>query len=233
MRTILSFGLALLAGSFGVGCGGSAATPQPLTPPANEVAFPSADYRIENGDIIEITSISHPELKQEHVIQPDGRLRVEGIGEIEVVGRTTSEVTTDLETRARERLRDPQVAVTIVGYAPRSVYVTGEVLKPGPVDFRKGLTPLRAVIEAGGFRETAKTDNVMLIRGAGKDLAAKTLNLHEVVTQGAPEPLALAPRDVIYVPKTGIAIADLWVDQHVTRLFPFIRGTSTSVPLGF
>ena len=107
--------------------------------------------------------------------------------------------------------------------------------RPGLIAYRKGLTPLQAVADAGGFRETALVESVVLIRSAPQAdrFISRTLDLEAVVDEGADQPLELAPRDVLYVPKTRIAQADLWVDQHVTRLFPFIRGTSTSLPLGF
>jgi hypothetical protein len=33
----------------------------------------------------------------------------------------------------------------------------------------------------------------------------------------------LLPQDVVFVPRTGIANANVWVRQHITDLLPFLR----------
>ena len=49
-------------------------------------------------------------------------------------------------------------------FAETNVYIGGEVGKPGMVHYRQGLTPIQAVSAAGGFLESASTDNVVLTR---------------------------------------------------------------------
>jgi polysaccharide biosynthesis/export protein len=197
--------------------------------------FPHGDYRIEPGDTIDIRFPFHKEMDQRELVRPDGTLAGKGFGEVMVAGLTAHALEERLRKETAVRLKDPQVEVTVVEFAPRSIYVTGEVTRPGLIPYRKGLTPLQAVADAGGFRDTALVESVVLIRSAANadEFISRTLDLEAVVDEGADQPLELAPRDVLYVPKTRIAQADLWVDQHVTRLFPFIRGTSTSLPLGF
>jgi len=78
---------------------------------------------------------------------------------------------------------------------------------------------------AGGFLPTARLDSVILVRqnGGTEPLVTRKLDLGRVLHEGDPEQVALAPQDVIYVPRTGIANANVWVRQHVTDLFPFLR----------
>jgi hypothetical protein len=38
--------------------------------------------------------------------------------------------------------------------------------------------------------------------------------------------LLLAPHDVVYVPRTSISEANLWVKQHILDLFPFLKGSA-------
>jgi hypothetical protein len=54
---------------------------------------------------------------------------------------------------------------------------------------------------------------------------SRTLNVSDTVVNGTREPLFLAPHDVVYVPRSSIAEANLWVKQHITDLFPFLRGS--------
>jgi hypothetical protein len=73
-------------------------------------------------------------------------------------------------------------------------------------------------------------DSVVLIRAdnSSQEVLARRVDLAAVVTDGMKEPLYLAPHDIVYVPKTPIANADLWMKQHFTDLLPFFRGTGMS-----
>jgi protein involved in polysaccharide export with SLBB domain len=91
--------------------------------------------------------------------------------------------------------------------------------------YRKGLTPLQAVMAAGGFLPTARLDSVVLVRqnGGPESLLARKVDLGRVVHKGEPEQVMLLPQDVVFVPRTGIANANVWVRQHITDLLPFLR----------
>jgi len=185
------------------------------------VNSPDKDYRIEPGDAVDINYTFHPEMKQDLVVQPDGKISVALVGEMAVAGLTTDEVEKLLVERTSHRLREPEVVVSVSQFSPKGVYVSGEVGKPGVIPYRKGLTPLQAVIAAGGFLNTANGETVVLVRmGAGDDVVTRQLNLLETLNNGAKEPLALAPNDIVYVPKTGVANANLWVKQHITDMLP-------------
>lgn len=193
---------------------------------------PDRDYRIEPGDTLQIRYPYHPEMDQQEVVQPDGKITAALAGEIRVAGLTTREIRKLLVERTSDQLRDPEVIVGISRFAEKNVYVAGEVDRPGVISYRQGLSPLQAIIAAGGFLDSAKIDSVILIRtGDENELIARKLDLQAIVTNGEREYLALAPRDVLFVPKTPIANANVWVDQHVTQMLPFIRGAGANYRL--
>jgi protein involved in polysaccharide export with SLBB domain len=224
--------------SYTVACSNRITVPPPgpidpteLTRPGG--AFPQARYRIEPGDALQIRFPLHAEMNQQVVVGPDGKIDVAQVGDLAVAARTPQQVERVLAERTQERLRDANPEVTIVNYAPRSVYVTGEVGRPGVIPYRKGLSPLQAVLQAGGFKETACLSCVVVVRAdeSANSFASRQIDLERAVMAGEPETLALAPRDVIYVPRTSIAELDLMVDQYVTRLFPYLRGAGASFGL--
>lgn len=228
-------GVLLLLGSGG-GCG-TPITVRPLTP--DEIAqvdalgnFPDEKYRIEAGDTLEIEYVYHPEMKQDEVVRSDGRITARLVGEIPVAGMIPADLAELLVTKTSDRLRNPEVSVRIGRFGDKAVYVGGEVGKPGLVPYQRGLTPLQAIIAAGGFRASAQPDSVILVR-AGRlrnGFVSRKLNLAEVITAGTREPLRLAPHDVLYVPRSGIAEADLWVRQHITDLIPFFGVRAVPIP---
>jgi protein involved in polysaccharide export with SLBB domain len=185
--------------------------------------YPHQNYRMEPGDTIRIQYTFHGEMDQEEVVRPDGKITTKLVGEIGVSGMTPEQLETLLVGRTADQLRNPEVIVGITRFGEKNVFVGGEVGKPGLVPYRKGLTPLQAIIAAGGFRTTARLDSVILVRmGEGDVFVSRKLNLAATVTDGIKEPISLAPHDVLYVPRTEIAEANLWVEQHITGLFPFL-----------
>jgi protein involved in polysaccharide export with SLBB domain len=184
--------------------------------------FPEHVYRIEPGDTIAIRYPFHSEMDQQATVEPDGKIMATRIGRLGVAGLTTGELEALLKEKTSDRLRDPEVVVTILKFSDKTVYVGGEVGKPGTIPYLRGMTPLQAVITAGGFLPTGKLDSVILVRGTNSSqFIARTLNLEESIADGTREPLVLAPHDIIFVPRTRIANANLWVKQHIVDLLPF------------
>jgi protein involved in polysaccharide export with SLBB domain len=213
------------------GCGNPIAAPALTSDEIPRFAaagnFPDHVYRIEPGDTIQIHYTFHPDMNQEIVVLPDGKIGAQLVGEIAVAGMTTKQLETFLIQRTSDNLQNPEVIVSVTKFAERTVYIGGEVEKPGAISYRKGLRPLQAIIAAGGFRDSAQIDSVILIRTGGLDneFISRKLNLADSVS-GIKEPVFLAPHDVVYVPKSSIAEADLWVKQHITELFPFLKGSA-------
>src|SRR6185369_7941668 len=137
------------------------------------------------------------------------------------VGMTPAELERLVETKSSGRLRNPEVVVVVTKIAEQRVYVGGEVRKPGYVTLLPGMTPLQAVVQTGGFRETAKLDSVLLMTpGPGGKFSAARMDMDQVVTDGVPERVRLHPGDVVYVPATWIADMNIVVDQYVRGLIP-------------
>lgn len=142
-------------------------------------------------------------------------LRGEGGGKREVVNL-------DLDAVVAGQAADLTLRPSDVVYVPKteiSVYVGGEVTRPGVIPLNGELTALAAIFQAGGFRETAKTSEVLLLRNGGKDkpIVAK-LTLDDVM-KGKPDSV-LRPYDILFVPKSRIAKVDKFVDQYIRQLIP-------------
>jgi polysaccharide export outer membrane protein len=196
---------------------------------------PDRNYRLEPGDTLRITYTFHSEMNQNDImVRPDGKITATQVGDIDIAGLTVKELENLLVQKTSENLRNPEVVVSVTKFAERSVYVAGEVGKAGLIPYAKGLTPLQAVIAAGGFLEGAQADSVILIRAndSSEEVLARKVNLAAVVTDGIKEPIYLAPHDVVYVPKTPIAEAGLWVKQHITDIIPVFRGMGMSYGVG-
>jgi protein involved in polysaccharide export with SLBB domain len=192
--------------------------------------FPHEGYRLEPGDAIQIRYLHHPEMSQDDVIPADYRINIKLVGEIDVAGMTTEDIEQLLVKKTSEHLKNPEVVVSVIRFTEKLIYVGGEVGRPGTLLYRKGLTPLQAVAASGGFRDTARTNSVILLRVGASDhnLMARKLNLDQVMFDGVRDPISLAPRDVLFVPRTEVADANIWVRQYIGDMVPFFRGVGVN-----
>jgi polysaccharide export outer membrane protein len=116
--------------------------------------------------------------------------------------------------------------------SPARIYVAGEVVASGEF-FSVGpnLTLLQAVARAGGLRPTGDPNHVFILRhGAGDTPIVLAVNYRAAITGTDPRAdVTLAPFDVVYVPKTGIAQVYLWFNQHFQQFVPVSWGFSYEV----
>jgi len=195
--------------------------------------YPHEKYKLEAGDAIQIRYTHHPEMAQDDIIRPDGRINAKLVGPIQAAGLTRIELADLLAKRTADQLKDPEVIVGVTRYGDKLVYVAGEVVRPGTLPYRRGLSPLQAITASGGFRDTARYDSVILVRTGGSDTTfiARKLDLLQAAQAGVKEPVSLAPNDVLFVPRTDIADANVWVRQHITDMIPLFRGLGISIPV--
>jgi len=187
-------------------------------PPPTEQTYKMVPY-----DLITVRFTYHPEQdpKTPVTIRPDGNITLDGIGAVRAAGLTPEELGREIAAKSSKRLRDPEVLVTLTQFAPRRIYVGGQVKAPGVINFQGELTPLQAVLDRGGFTDDAQRDSVILIRNTGgPEPIIGRINVIQGLEDGMPEKITLVTNDILYVPMSGIARADLWVKQHLRDIIP-------------
>ena len=187
-------------------------------PPPTEQTYKMVPY-----DLITIRFTYHPEQdpKTPVAIRPDGNITLDGIGAVRAAGLTPEELGKEIAAKSSKRLRDPEVLVTLSQFAPRKIYVGGQVNTPGVINFQGEITPLQAILERGGFTDNAQKDSIILIRNTGgPEPIIGRINVIQGLEDGMPEKITLVTNDILYVPMSGIARADLWVKQHLKDILP-------------
>jgi len=178
-------------------------------------------YLIQPGDQLGIEFYLNPEFNDEIVVRPDGKITLRLIGDVAAAGLTPTRLSEELDKDYQHELREPNAAVHIKNMPSRQIYVAGEVTKPGAVSLDPGMTALQAIASTGGLTPESG-DTVVLIRrdfcGSPQRMDIDLKSAMKSPAQG--EDLALMPRDILVVPRSGIANVDLWVDQHIRKLIP-------------
>lgn len=177
-------------------------------------------YVLQPGDEISIKAFRLPELDETVRIRPDGKISILLLDDIIAAGLTTQELSARVTLRYAQFFKEPKVSVIVRTFANQKVFVGGEVVQPGTIPIVGELTALGAVLQAGGFKNTAKTNSVILLRNNGHQVAlAYKLNLQDVLTRGKAN-VVLKPFDVVYVPRSKVGRADKFVDQYIRQLIP-------------
>jgi len=194
-------------------------------------SVPLQDYLIQPGDSLDIKFFYNPELNDLVVVRPDGRISLQLAPEIPAAGLTPAQLTRDLEAKYEKELANPGITIIVRSFSSQRVYVDGEVNKPGMVALLGPLTVLQSIAEAGGAKDTAKTDRVLIIRKSQDNKPqAIEVNLDEIrkAADGS-QNLLLAPYDVVFVPKSTIANVNQFIDQYIRRNIPIPFGVSYGI----
>jgi polysaccharide export outer membrane protein len=163
-------------------------------------------YRLYPGDEVEVAVPSAPELNKTVIVQPDGRIMLPLVAPQMAAGRSAIELEQALGQAYAAELLRPDVTV-VVRAQPLKVFVGGDVAKAGVYDLPGDMDALRAIIEAGGFLDTAKKSQVVIIRrGHDGRPMMRTVNFDRPLRDsGHADLVPLRRFDIIYVPKTGLA----------------------------
>ena len=198
-----------------------------ITPAAqlNEQAriTPAAEYLLQPGDEVDIQFIYNPELNQKMPVRPDGRISLPLVKELSVAGISPRELSELLTEKYRPELKKPEITVIVRTFTAQKVFVDGEVNRAGVQQIIGPLTVMQAISVAGGLKDTALRSEILIIRqnSKGPFLTAVVDITLAIDGTDKSQDIALMPYDMVYVPKSGIANVDLWIDQYVRKVIPF------------
>ncbi len=200
---------------------------------AQRVEAPT-EYILYPGDVVAVKFFYHPQLNEQLPIRPDGKITLQLVGDVQAAGRTLPELRAALREHYSSLLSRPEVAVMVTAVDSQRVYVGGEVTTPGAFPIAAGMTAMQAILTAGGQLKTAELRNVVILRDQGSDTPAVLLvDLKEGLQRlGRNRDIAVAPRDIVFVPKTKIAEANQFVEQYVDKLIPISRAFNLQYNFG-
>lgn len=182
---------------------------------------PSRRVALVPGDLIEVRFFYTPELDVTQTVRPDGKIVLQLVGEVMAQGKSPAELRDELLTLFTSHLKVPDITVIVKSFYDRRVFVGGQVMRSGIVQMPGKMTLLEAIMEAGGFNlREAEVKNVVVIRHKAGQRYGYKLDLKASLAGKKTKPFFLEPKDIIYVPRTKIAVLDQWIDQHINKLIP-------------
>lgn len=152
-------------------------------------------------------------------IGPDGNIQLPLIANMRAAGLTVPQLSKNVNRTYGNLIRDMQVSVFLKEIVGNVIFVDGEVTSPGVYPIKGPASVQQAIALAGGTKNTAEPRSVIVVSKApnGRFLTRLT----DLTRMTSATDYMLGRNDLIYVPKSTIARADIWVEQNITRLLLF------------
>ncbi|WOH39005.1 polysaccharide biosynthesis/export family protein [Thalassotalea fonticola] len=120
-------------------------------------------YRLDTGDVINISVFGEQELSKQILINNRGSINYPFLGELSVRGLTLQQIEEKITQGLKpDYLVNPNVSVAMVSYRP--FFIEGQVKNSGAYAYQPGLTVAKAVVLAGGFTERASKDKLFVVK---------------------------------------------------------------------
>ena len=168
-----------------------------------------AGYRIQPGDVLDITVLEDETLNRQTLVLPDGRVSVPLAGSVQAAGNSVESVERTIADRLASNFAvRPSVFVSVISIDEEGlnfpIYVLGQVQAPGEIEIESGTTLLQAIALAGGPDRFAATKRIQLRRTDPSTGQEKLyiFNYNAVERGGAIQSMiTLRQGDVIIVPE--------------------------------
>jgi protein involved in polysaccharide export with SLBB domain len=215
------------------GVSATAVTTPFAAPPSDEaIDTPGAilDYPLGINDTLAINIWSNSMRFGQTVVVPlEGRIYLPQIGEVEVVGLTTTQLKDKISRMIAGRVKDAKVSVLLVKTHTIKVYVTGLVKHPGAYSMNALGRFATALSLAGGPLPEGSLRQITLKQGS----KTRTLDWMKFVREGdASQNPRLQAGDVIMVPQAK-HIARIEGSVNKPGAYEFLPGETVESLIGF
>lgn len=163
------------------------------------VPSPAEQSALQPFDQLEIRIIGAENFDGTYMIDENGSLNFPYVGSVQAAGLLPRQVRDSIVAGLQgEYILSPQVVVELAEGLRPSISVGGEVNKPGSFDARTSQSLMRAINNAGGLAEFAKSDDVLLFRTVEGQRYIGVFNMAAIKRGNYPDPRVFAG-DVVMV----------------------------------
>ena len=122
------------------------------------------EYKLQPGDVLEISVWKEKDLQREVMIRPDGGLSFPLVGDVQTEGKTVEQLRKEITQRLSKYIPDPVVTVATKQTQGNIIFVTGRVNKPGSFISFRNLDVMQALSLAGGVTPFASENSIKILR---------------------------------------------------------------------
>ena len=161
----------------------------------------SRSYKIQPGDIMEISVWREDYLEREVIVQPDGKISFPLVGTVNAAGTTVETVQALVAQRLTQYIPDPVVTVSIKEIRGNRVYVLGQVRNPGQFIMNPTVDVIQALALAGGTTTFAELNEIKILRRNGDSQELIDFRYADIARgRNLEQNIVLQSGDVVIVP---------------------------------
>ena len=162
------------------------------------------EYVIGAADGLNINVWQNPDLSTTAVVRPDGTITLPLVGDIQVAGKTPTEVRDEIKVQISQFVKAEAAIVTVAVSAIESYRftVTGAVANPGSFSASYYVSIAEAIAMAGGPTRFADTSQIEIIRTSQNGKQRRIpIDSDDISTRRRPEAnLILVAGDTVFIP---------------------------------
>ncbi len=167
-------------------------------PDGTELSVSTA-YRIGPTDTIGVNVFGVPEYSGDYVVDDTGRIQLPLVGDVPLVGMTSSEAAASLtKLLAQSYLKSPVVQIVIKSPTSRRVTVDGAVGAPGLYAISGQSTLLQIIAQAKGTTDSANPRRTVIFRTINGKRMAAAFDLKDI-RRGVENDPAIFANDIVVV----------------------------------
>ena len=171
----------------------------------------NSQYTLGANDVISIIVMRHPEVSGEYIINQEGKIQYEFVGDVTLSGLTKEQAVSLLTKKLSVYIIKPEISLKISGYNSKIVYVVGEVANPGRIPMHGDTITVRDALLTAGLPliGSAATDSASLFTpSASGNVIRKKVNVEALLYRGdLRENYVMRPGDCLYIPATFLTKA--------------------------
>jgi polysaccharide export outer membrane protein len=158
-------------------------------------------YRIQPGDILEVSVWKEENLLRQVLVRPDGGLSFPLVGNIQAAGNSVEALQAEITDRLTKYIPDPVVTVSVQQLNGNKVYVIGKVARPGEFVANRYMDVVQALSVAGGMTPYAASNKIKVLRRKNGQLIAIPFRYGDIEKgEDLEQNIMLQSGDVVLVP---------------------------------
>ncbi len=159
------------------------------------------EYRIGPEDVLHISVWKEDDLDRKVLVRPDGGVSFPLVGDIQVSGRTPLEVQDEIRSRLARYVPDAEVTVSVDKISGYTIFVLGEVNKPGQFTLGRYVDVVQALTLAGGTTPYASERSMQILRRKDGREVTYRFNFRDIKRgKNLKQNIILQSGDVVVVP---------------------------------
>jgi polysaccharide export outer membrane protein len=158
-------------------------------------------YKIQPGDVLEVSVWKEESMIRTVLIRPDGGMSFPLVGDIHAAGESIARLTEKISERLSKYIPDPVVTVSMQQLSGNKIYVVGKVARPGEYVANSYVDVVQAIAMAGGMTTFASVNKIKIVRRMGEALEAYSFRFSDIEDgENLEQNIILQSGDIVVVP---------------------------------